>query len=541
MSPLILLIVVAAAACMFQPYTGWAGDEALPVESAGGEQATAISPGQDNASHRARLLAQSDTMLQAAAPSAEDLPSHHTKLTLDAVPIIVKKPREDHDPRAPSAGATGLLLDVVLDGSAIDLADPYPSNDARGPGSHGGEEPQESLPNPAGEARRLLATSSSLPDPPGSTLTPGNNMSMVGLAWESDTTARRRGVSEVDIPSVAGLSPDASALSSPIGDGLSVSLDVYSDNMLRSSGYFRATLQVDTARAGLKPIPLEVTFVILLPPSMQGAWSEPVADAFMKVMGPLSQGDRFNIARLDEELRLFSVEPIPVRSSSLSKGRRFITAPGASDRSSSATLRDLLCVRSAARRSRSVVIISPPAAQLPVASAIELGAAAGACLDDPPTVHIVHLGGQGAGGEALAALAEATGGSSRVAVSPAGLVNVMLGALGSIERPVLTGLRLTATDSTIADVVPTVVPAVYEGRPAVVYGRFTGPASSTLWVGAYDRRGMVDTTIRFDPRVAKPRSGKVKGGWSRLHGHVKTLHSEPETGLPQQDVDVILD
>jgi len=93
----------------------------------------------------------------------------------------------------------------------------------------------------------------------------------------------------------------------------------------RDQGYFMHIYSPTAEEIGTPPLNKDIIFVIEKSGSMKGLKLEQVKTAFSKIIGDLSEGDRFNIVFFDTELKPFSSEILIANSENKDKAIAAVT------------------------------------------------------------------------------------------------------------------------------------------------------------------------------------------------------------------------
>jgi Ca-activated chloride channel family protein len=266
------------------------------------------------------------------------------------------------------------------------------------------------------------------------------------------------------------------------GDGVSASLFAYPDPKI-GGGYFLLLAGVPAGSASASPIKREVTIVIDRSGSMNGEKIQQVREAALQVVAGLNDGEAFNIIPYNESVESFSQNPVIKSRETENAARAYIKGINASG---GTNIHDALleALRQKATEGFLPIVIFltdglPTVGQTAETTIRELATKA-----NPQQRRVFTFGvGVDVNTPLLDKIASATRATTAV-VMPKEDVEVKVGGLFKrLAGPVLANPKLLTTNEVgkvspgrVRDMVPSLLPDVFDGDQIVLLGQYVGEA-----------------------------------------------------------------
>ncbi len=294
-----------------------------------------------------------------------------------------------------------------------------------------------------------------------------------------------------------------------------VGTDTIGTSLVAHEGTFALTI-VPPARAAGTTRPRDIVFVLDRSGSMQGWKMTAARRAVARMIDTLGSGDRFAVLAFDDRVETPStLDGGLVAATDRQRFRAVEYLATLDARGGTEMLEPLqqaVQVLAGDDRTRDRVLVLATDGQ--VGNEDQILAAIG---PDAANIRIFTVGIDTAVNDAfLRRVAAAGGGSCEVVESEDRLDEVMERIHRRISAPVLSGITITGPGLgiTAGTVAPARLPALHEGAPLVVLGRFTGDPTGTVRVTATDAAGRPWAT---EVAASGTGSAALAPAWARAH------------------------
>ena len=304
---------------------------------------------------------------------------------------------------------------------------------------------------------------------------------------------------------------------------------LYSREVSADDGYFQLLLTPRVEVATAKRIPRDVILVLDTSGSMSDVKMSQAKKALKHCLDGLKDGDRFGIIAFATSVRTYQDELVEGKKDQLERARKWISDLRAGG--GTAILPALQAATAMAgktpSRSTSIVFFTDGLPTVDETNPDKIVAAM--ARDNPAGLRVFTFGvGDNVNAAMLDQLSEATRAVSTY-VRPAEDITTKVAALtAKISHPVLTDVRLTASNVKLHEVYPTQLPDLFHGNQLVVLGRYAGDGDSVIVltgrVGDETRELVYE--VSFPPRTTDEK-GFVEDLWATAESR---LPARPDSG-----------